>query len=262
LKNRFFQIKSFFNYWLDNVDEHSLHSPFFFKFYTNVLKAPRHSKTSEQLEGYRNKLIEDKRSLFVEDLGAGSSFFNVDSARMIRDIARTSVSPRKYSNLYLRIIKEYNYNTIIELGASLGLNTLYLASSPSSQVTTFEGAEGVARIAEELFNSAGVQNIKLVRGNIDVTLSEELQAINVVDFALMDANHRYEPTLKYFDLLASKVAAKSMVVLDDIHSCREMEEAWVAVQQDARVCATADLYRCGLVFFDPSLNKQHVVLRF
>jgi len=262
LNNTFFQVKSFLNYWLDNVDEHSLHSPFFFKFYTNILKTQLQSEVAGQLEGYRNKLIEDERSLFVEDLGAGSAFFKSNSARMIRDIARTSISPRKYSNLYLRIINEYNYTTIIELGACLGLNTLYLASSPSSKVTTFEGAEGLARIAEELFKSAAAQNIRLVRGNIDVSLPKELTAINIVDFALIDANHRYEPTLKYFDLLASKVAPKSIVVLDDIHSSRDMEQAWTAIQQDARVWATADLYRCGLVFFDPSLNKQHVVLRF
>ena len=262
MNNTFFQVKSFFNYWLDNVDEHSLHSPFFFKFYTTILKANLHSETTEQLEVYRSKLLADERSLFIEDLGAGSAFFKTNSTRMVRDIARTSLSPRKYSNLYLRIIKEYNYRFIIELGTSLGLNTLYLSSSPSTQVTTFEGADGVAKVAEELFNSAGVKNIKMIRGNIDVTLFEEIKQINVVDFALIDANHRYGPTLKYFDLLASKVTPKSIVVLDDIHSSHDMEEAWNTIQQDARVWATADLYRCGLVFFEPSLNKQHVVLRF
>jgi predicted O-methyltransferase YrrM len=204
----------------------------------------------------------DERSLIVEDLGAGSAFFKSNSTRMIRDIARTSISPRKYSNLYLRVIKEYNYKSIIELGTSLGLNTMYLGSSPSTQVTTFEGADGLATFAEELFNSAALQNITLVRGNIDVTLPQLIKEINVVDFALIDANHRYEPTLKYFDLLASKVTPNSIVVLDDIHSTPDMEHAWNTIQQDSRVSATADLYRCGLVFFEPSLNKQHVVLRF
>ena len=262
MNNTIFQVKSFFNYWLDNVDEHSLHSPFFFKFYTNILKGQLHEEVTERLEGYRNKLIADERSLFVKDLGAGSAFFNANSPRMVRDIARTSISPQKYSSLYLRIIKAYSYNTILELGTSLGINALYLASSPSSQVTTFEGAEEVAGIAEELFKSAAVQNIKLVNGNIDESLPEVLKTINLVDFALIDANHRYEPTLKYFDLLVSKVAPDSMVALDDIHSSADMEKAWTAIQQDARVWATADLYRCGLVFFNPSLNKQHVVLRF
>ena len=262
MNNTVFQLKTFFTYWLDNVDEHSLHSPFFFNFYINILKAEHSSEASERFEKNRYKFLADARSLSVEDFGAGSKFFKPNSARMIRDIARTSLTPRKYSELYQRIIKEYNYKNIIELGTSLGLNTLYLASLPSSQVVTFEGADGVAQIAEELFISAGSQNIKLVRGNIDETLPKQMAASNSIDFALIDANHRYEPTLKYFHLLASKMTPKGLVVLDDIHYSGEMEKAWNSIRHDARVWATADLHRCGLVFFDPSLNKQHVVLRF
>lgn len=262
MNNKVFQLKSFINYWLDNVDEHSLHSPFFFNFYINILNARLNADHNERIEGFRIKLLADDRSLSVKDLGAGSKFFKPNSARMIRDIARTSLTPQKYSNLYWRIIEEYNFTNIIELGTSLGINTLYLASSPSSEVITFEGADVIADIAEELFRGAGFENIKLARGNIDDTLPREISFMNTVDFALIDANHRYEPTVTYFHLLASKANPKSIVVLDDIHSSREMEKAWISIQHDARVWATADLYRCGLVFFDPSLNKQHVVLRF
>ena len=262
MNNTFFQLKSFIAYFLDNVDEHSLHSPFLFKFYTHVLKTQLQSESNARLEGYRKKLGEDHRSIVVEDLGAGSAYFKSNSSRKVSDIARTSLSPRKFSHLYSRIIKEYDYKNVIELGTSLGLNSMYLGLSTSTHVRTFEGSESVANIAEELFTVAGSQNIKLVRGNIDVTLPVELGATDVLDFALIDANHRYAPTLNYFDMLASKVSVKGMVVLDDIHATLQMEKAWKSIQEDSRVHATADLYRCGLVFFDPSLDEQHVVLRF
>jgi predicted O-methyltransferase YrrM len=262
LNNTFFQLKSFVTYFLDNVDEHSLHSPFFFKFYTQVLKTQSQTDGIARLESYRKKLVEDERLIMVEDLGAGSAHFKSNSSRKVSDIARTSLSPRKFSNLYSRIIKEYDYKNVIELGTSLGLNSLYLGLSTTTRVRTFEGSESVASIAEELFNFAGSQNIKLVRGNIDLTLPVELDANGILDFALMDANHRYAPTMNYFDMLASKVSAKGMVVLDDIHASQQMEKAWKSIQEDIRVHATADLYRCGVVFFDPSLDKQHVVLRF
>jgi predicted O-methyltransferase YrrM len=206
--------------------------------------------------------LQDDRSITVEDLGAGSAHFKSNSQRKIRDIAQTSLSPAKYSNLYSRIIKEFHYRNVVELGTSLGLNSLYLGLSPTTQVKTFEGSDSIASIAEELFSSSGSQNIKLVRGNIDLTLPAALNETDDVDFALIDANHRYEPTLHYFDLLASRVSTKGMVALDDIHASPEMEKAWTSIRQDRRVHATADLYRCGLVFFNPSLNKQHVVLRF
>lgn len=262
MSNTFFQVKSFLNYWLDSVDEHSLHSPFFFKLYTKVINGTYDSDAIAKIEGIRKKLLTDQRSVQFVDLGAGSAHFKKDSERKVSDIARTSVNPEKYSNLYSRIIKEYNFQNIVELGTSLGLNTLYLGLSPSSRVTTFEGADSIAALAAGLFESTDCPHIKLIKGNIDDTLPVEVRTMDVIDFALIDANHRYTPTLKYFDVLVSKVSAKSILVLDDIHSSPEMERAWRKVRQDERVHATADLFRCGLAFFDPSLNKQHVVLRF
>jgi hypothetical protein len=55
---------------------------------------------------------------------------------------------------------------------------------------------------------------------------------------------------------------KSALIIDDIHQSPEMEKAWKEIQQHALVYGSIDLYRCGIVFFDPSLNKQHVVLQF
>jgi predicted O-methyltransferase YrrM len=262
LNNTFFQIKSFFTYLLDNVDEHSLHSPFFYKFYTEILKKDQRSERVSKLEGYRKTLLKDTRSITVEDLGAGSAYFKSNSSRKVRDIARTSLSRSKFSRLFSRIIQQHDYKNVIELGTSLGLNALYLGLSHSTQVRTFEGSKSVAGIAEQLFISAGADNIRLIPGNIDSTLPAEIKGTDVIDFALIDANHRYTPTMNYFDMLASKVSAKSIIALDDIHASEEMEKAWNAIRQDGRVHSTADLYRCGLVFFDPSLNKQHVVLRF
>jgi hypothetical protein len=40
-----------------------------------------------------------------------------------------------------------------------------------------------------------------------------------------------------------------------------MENAWAWVRDQERVSVTIDLYRCGIVFFTPLLDKQHVVLK-
>jgi predicted O-methyltransferase YrrM len=261
LKNKFFQFKSYTTYWLDAIGEHSLHSPFFFNFYRDVVKTDALDPDTTYIEGIRNKLLSDENVISVTDLGVGSAHFG-NSSRKIKDIARTSLSTAKYSNLYRRIIKHFNGKNIIELGTSLGINTLYLARALPCFVRTFEGAPGISTIASRLFREAGVDNIKLIEGNVDVTLPRELESVERVDFAFLDANHRLEPTLNYFDILATKAHHGSVIVLDDIHSSAEMEKAWRTIQNRADVFATADLFRCGMAFFDPSLNKQHVVLQF
>lgn len=256
----FHRFASYLRYWLDAIDEHSLHSPFFFDLYTNVIK-----KTPEPIEAYeqlRTKLLQDHREIEVLDLGAGSTR-HAGSKRKVSDIARVSLSSPRFSTLYKRIITHVKAKNIVELGASLGINTLYLAHPAGTQVTTFEGAPTIADIAELTFEFAGAKNINLVRGDIGETLRDWVQLNRTkVDVAFIDANHRYEPTLRYFRLLAERSHKDSIFIIDDIHHSPEMELAWNAVKNHELVYVTADLFRCGLVFFDPSYVKQHAVLHF
>jgi len=256
--NNLFRIKSYLSYWLEAVDEHSLHSPFFFDLYTTQIKPPVSRKQFSHIEGLRQKLLNDHRTVLVKDLGSGGK---ENALRKISGIARTSLSTPRYSAIFLRLINYFQSKFIIELGTSLGINTLYLAEKDDAAVTTFEGASGIADIAELTFEFAGKKNINLITGNIDKTFPDALQEIRRVDFAFFDANHLFEPTLRYFELLLKRVHEKSILVLDDIHHSPEMESAWQVIKNHRLVYGSADLFRCGIVFFDPSLNKQHVILQ-
>lgn len=256
MADKFFQFRSYLSYWLDAVDEHSLHSPFFFDFYTNVLKKKdRHGV--EAFENLRKKLVDDHRPVTGSDPGSGRN----SRSNTIASIARTSLSPVRFSAMYARMISYFKAQTIIELGTSFGINTLYMAQRKDSAVATFEGSPAIADIAQTTFEFAGTRNIQLIRGDIDVTLSSYLQSVRKVDFALMDANHRYKPTLQYFELLLTRLRETSVVVMDDIHYSKDMQKAWSEIKAHKLVYGSADLYRCGILFFDPSLNKQHVILQ-
>ena len=62
-----------------------------------------------------------------------------------------------------------------------------------------------------------------------------------IDFAFIDANHKFTPTLKYFSWLAEKSHADTIIVLDDIHWSKQMEQAWLEVQNMPGVTITVDL---------------------
>jgi predicted O-methyltransferase YrrM len=252
-----FQIKSFLNYWLDAVDEHSLHSPFFFDFYTGVVKGT--SGDYAGIESLRRKLLHDNREITVTDLGTKR---HLKGKRTIASIAKTALSEPRLSSVFHRIIQKYDHKAVVELGTSLGINTLYLASKPDTTVVTFEGSPELASIAAITFDFANAANIKLIEGNIDTTLPEHLLKHRRVDFAFIDANHAYEPTVRYFKSLLSKIHDRSVIVIDDIHASAAMEKAWKEIIENDLVYGSADLFRCGILFFDPSLNKQHVILQF
>lgn len=261
MKQNLFQLKSYLNYWLDAVDEHSLHSPFLFDLYTKVVKQQASTEVDD-LRSVRQKLSRDDRTINVTDLGAGSAHMR-DSNRRISDISRFSTSSDKFSALYARIIRYFKLKGIIELGTSVGINAMHLAKTfDDVEITTFEGSPEIALVARNLFRDNGITNIRLIEGNIDVTLEPYLETIKQLDFALIDANHRFEPTVHYLELLTKKIHAHSIIAVDDIHSSAAMERAWHAIQKHSMVQTTIDLYRCGLVFFSPSLTRQNVVLQF
>lgn len=252
-----FRLKSFLAYWLEAVDEHSLHSPFFYDLYTRQIKPITSSHEFNLIENLRKKLLHDERTINVRDLGSNAS---PQAVRKISHIAARSLSTSRFSCIYYRMARACNATSILELGTSLGINTLYLAAAGKS-VTTFEGAPAIADIAATTFDLAGYKNIKVVVGDIDITLPKFLHGARAIDLAFIDANHRYEPTLRYFGLLLKKTHQKSVMIIDDIHHSPEMERAWKAIRNHRLVYGSADLFRCGILFFDPSLNKQHVILQ-
>jgi predicted O-methyltransferase YrrM len=256
-----FQIRSFIRYWLDSVDSHSLHSPFFYDFYEKVIQSKVNQHNYSVQEALRRKLLRNEMEITVTDLGAGSAHFN-GKLRKVKDIARLSLSPPKFSQLYARIMSHFHFKTIVELGTSLGINTLYLASEKNAIVTTFEGSPEIAEIAKDTFSFAAAENIRLIQGDIEKSLPQFLMPLKKVDFVFMDANHRYTPTVQYFKLLLTKIDTSSVIIIDDIHNSPEMEKAWNEIKSHTIVYGSMDLYRIGILFFDPSLNKQHVVLQF
>jgi predicted O-methyltransferase YrrM len=255
-----FQISSYLRYWLDAVDKHSLHSPFFFDFYTHVLRRSAEHEFAS-IEALRKKLLSNKTVININDLGAGSAVLK-SSERMISDIAQTSLSSAKFSKLYATIINFYNCKNNIELGTSLGINALFMASNPNTRLTTFEGSAPIASFAQSTIEFHGNKNIVIKEGDICKTLPEHLQKSAKIDLAFMDANHRYEPTVQYAKWLMDRMHPQSILILDDIHASPDMERAWKELKDGMMVYASVDLYRCGILFFNPSLNKQHVVLQF
>jgi hypothetical protein len=258
--SRFFQAKAFINHWLDSVEEHSLHSPFFFDFYDKVIKGVSGEDFSH-IEKIRTNLLRNQGVLKIDDLGSGSASKALQqSDRKTADIAATSFTPAEIAQVYFRTCQYTEVHTVVELGTSMGLTSLYLSELPDCKVHTFEGSHALANMALTNFEYLGRKNIHLVEGDIGVTLPRFLQDnLAKIGFALVDANHRYQPTMQYFEWLMKRFNEKSVMVIDDIHHSPEMEKAWNELKKHYLVYGSVDLFRCGILFFEPGLNRQHFV---
>jgi len=187
-----------------------------------------------------------------------------ENTRKVCDIARASLKPKRFGQLLFRIVDHYSPANILELGTSLGITTAYMAAAnEQSKVVTMEGAATVAAVARKNFAKLGLQNIRLVEGNFDETLAATVQQMGSIDLAFVDGNHRYEPTLRYFRELLPAMHEYSILIFDDIHWSKEMEQAWAEIQRDPAVTLSIDLFFIGLVFFRKEQKvKQHFTIRF
>ncbi len=253
----FFQVKSYLNHWLDAVDEHSIHSPFFFDFYNKVIRGETDPLFLE-IEKTRSQLLRNRSLVNMQDLGATSPHFK-NEKREIGRIAATSLNEEKYCLLFYRIARHAEAKNIVELGTSMGITSLYLSNPAKSKLTTFEGNQAMINIAITNFDYFDRKNIELIEGNIDQTLPCFLESPTKIDFALMDANHRYEPTIRYFNWLTKRMADQGVLLIDDIHYSPEMTKAWNELKRHDLVYGSIDLFRCGILFFDLALNKQHFI---
>ena len=116
----------YFSYRLKAKNEHSLHSPFLFDFYTEVIKLKKQYYAFEDIENVRTDLLKSKDKITITDFGAGSKAIN-SNLRAVSAIAKHSLSSRKTSELLFRMVDYFQPTTIFELGTCLGINTSYLA---------------------------------------------------------------------------------------------------------------------------------------
>jgi predicted O-methyltransferase YrrM len=253
----------YLQYLLRANNRHAVHSPFVYSLIEDVLHDDRKFYAFSQVEKRRKDLLRDHRLIKITDLGAGSSLQRV-TERRVWDVAKYAAKAPKYGRLLFRLVNYFQPKTVLELGTSLGLSAAYLASARSgTTVITLEGCPEISHIASDTFRNLGLDNVKLVTGNFDDTLGPALLQLPGLDMAFIDGNHRKEPTLRYFSQCLTQVHNDSVLIFDDIHWTKEMENAWLAIKAHPAVTLTIDLFFMGMVFFKREFKeKQHFILRY
>jgi len=241
---------------------HGIHSPFIFDLVSRVFRNKIDYDIVCSIRKVRKRLISDRRSIVVNDLGAGSEKFKTN-IRKVSDIARYSPIPAKYGALLSNLASEFGKPFIVELGTSFGISTMFMAAyCPDVMVYTIEGCPAIAEIADQNFNDAGLTNIKLLTGSFDEALPLVAETGIKPGLVFIDGNHRKDPVLKYFNHMAELSDNKTVIVIDDIYYSKEMEEAWAEIKLNERISVTVDIFRMGIVFFRDGISHHDYTIRY
>lgn len=260
----FFRIYRYLRYLLfaRHRKGHGIHSPFVFNLITVVFRNKISPEVVLEVERIRKKNFSDRRIIKVNDLGAGPVTMKSNN-RTVSEIVMNSAVPRKFGILLANLASEFGNPSVVELGTSLGISTMYLAAGcPGSIIYTVEGCAETSEIAKQNFSAAGLENITLLNTSFDEAITRLTDIGIKPGLVYIDGHHRKEHLLRYFRQFSAIAGKNTLIIIDDIHYSQEIEEAWENIRNSGNISCTIDIFRMGLVFFREGMSRTDYVIRY
>lgn len=252
------RFKSLAEFYIKSKTKYNVQSPFLYDFVTNVLDTSKEYYKFEKIEKQRSLLLKSRDTVTVQDFGAGSHKLKSDK-RNISDIASTSVSPASKCKILFQLVANYHCKNILELGSSLGISTAYIASAHSkARVVSLEGDINISNVATTVLDNLDITNVVIKTGPFSETLDEAIKGLGQIDLAFIDGNHRYEPTIDYFNKIVPFTHNDSIIVVDDIYWSEEMTRTWKEISNHTSATLVIDLYNMGIIFFKKELSREYI----
>ena len=250
-KHRLFQYMKYF--WRAQTI-YDVHSPFLYEFLTYTTDVDRLYYQFQELDSLRLNLFSDFTIIDDQDPGAGSHIKT--NQLMVCDVAKTAISSQKKCEWLYRVMLHLQPKTVLELGASLGISSLYMAAPiKSGKVYTLEGRSSIAKCAQKTINRSSHDNIILVEGLFEETLDRVLNDLDEIDFVVLDGNHSYGPTMNYVEDILRHHQPK-VILVDDIYWSPEMTRAWSELKKIDAFNVSIDFYDYGLLIHRPEIADR------
>ncbi|OIP02654.1 MAG: hypothetical protein AUJ98_00785 [Bacteroidetes bacterium CG2_30_33_31] len=254
-------IVEWIRYALKSKNAFKIHSPFVYDFYNNCFKSKTTASSQEIIKSIRKELLNNHIKIFHNDLGAGSKTLSKNNLS-ISALAKSSLKNINEASFISRIIQFTNAKTVVELGTSFGTTALLInLENPETELFTIEGSQEIANVAKKIFDSKANKNLHLLKGNFDEIFPELMNKIKNADAFIFDGNHRYEATLRYFEIALKYSKNNSVFIFDDIRWSEEMLNAWKEIKANKNVTITLDFFTMGVIFISSGFSKQNFSLR-
>jgi predicted O-methyltransferase YrrM len=215
-----------------------------------------------KLENQRKYLLSRNEPLNDGSLGTGGLYDGGD--KTIAQACEVSRLPKSALMLYL-ITRAINPQSVIELGTNVGISSSYIGAAlkvngQNGRLITLDASPYRQRIAKEIHQNLGLDNISYVEGLFTDTLSTTLHNLDSIDLAFIDGHHQYQPTLDYFEEILGFAKNDAVFLFDDIRWSDGMKKAWLQIQSDRRLGLIVDCCSIGIcVRRQETISQRDVV---
>lgn len=248
------QIMDFLRHRLAAKTRHGVHSPFVYALVDECIYAATPGVSGKVLAHFES-LKKDKTLLEGQDLGRDQK-----SSRTVSDYAKNSAIPDVQAALLHRLVSYLKPANVLELGTNLGKSLACMASASSEgSFVGVEGNEALAQHASESLRKLELSHARVVHTSFDEFLSSDDRKYDLV---FLDGDHRYEPTMRYFDRLKTKLTPQGAIIFHDIYWSEGMKQAWDEIKKDRDVTVTLDLFFLGIAWMGKPQEKEDFKIKF
>jgi len=264
MRQKLFSLLAYLHYLGKSGSRHSVHSPFVYNLVDKIFRNREEHQAFRDINKLRKRLLSKSQIIEITDFGSATHHkaYNHRFERVDSIVRNSSISER-YGRLLFRLVEYFEPRTIIELGTSVGISSLYMSTAfPEANIFTIEGCTTKSEQAATNFEAMKVSNIMQHIGRFDVVLPDVIKQAGKLDFSFIDGNHTYEATVANFESLLAIAHNDTVFVFDDIHWSAEMQKAWNEIADHERVTVSIDIFRMGIVFLKKELSRQKFVIRY
>lgn len=223
-----------------HIKGHGIHSPFVYNLITKVIEERCRYYCFDDIELIRKQL------LFKE-----------------RNVAKHKAISPKHGALLFRLTNYFQPRNIIQIGATIGLSTLYLTSYSSElNCISLENNPEYTSISAWTYNKAAKRNIDLREGDYTESLPQALEDIKHPDFIFFNFRHEQTDILCLFNKCMEYIHNDTFFVFEGIRNNHQIQEFWKQICDYPEITVAIDLRSIGIIFFNKKLHKRKYAICF
>ena len=232
---------------------YGVHSPFAYNFIVNIIEEKLPYYVFEDIEKRRTELLNNK------DTVEFSSQKGVIKKKTVAEITLKETQSGKYGALLFRLVNFMQSKHILQVGASTGIMTLYMASvRKDMQCIVLEERKELVPIVQEQCDALSLNHVKVEQGEYLNLIENVLKKQDYFDLIFLNTARNPELTHK----ILSKHICTRFLVVDGIYRDKKTKVLWESVKNNPHAKITIDLYYLGIALFDGKFYKKHYKVHF
>jgi predicted O-methyltransferase YrrM len=218
---------------------YGVHSPFVYSFITKVIEEKAPFYAFDEIENLRKEMIAFEHPL---------------SRLTLRETQH-----RNYGALLFRMVNFFKCRTVLQIGGSSGIMSLYLAMALPRYCRCYvlERRTGLLERVKAFAEVQALSGLHFMEGDYQENLKILSATLPQVDFLFINEPPACSDVEQAFAFYDSFIHTKTILVINNIIKDNKMRTLWQKAKNHSRSRVCLDLYALGIVFFDDKLPKKH-----